>query len=994
MAESPPLPQIEELLQHSGWLRRLAQRLVGEDMAEDLLQDTWLAALRRPPRAAESLPAWLATVLRNRAADHHRAGRRQRAWRERTESLPAVQTKPEDLAHQVELQTELSQEVLQLSEPLRQVILMRYFQGLPPRKIAAELDITVEAVRKRQQRALGLLRRRLAERHSGDWGETRVLFLPLAGGGGAPPVLPLLTKWSVPLMKKPLSSLAMVLLCLLGAAGIWLALGSRDPSGGPSPAQTIETAADREEAEKAAGAAQRDEIRREIASPVAEDPETLVLRGRVVDALRRPISGAWVCENAEGRTTTTGPDGSFEIETRRISRWRNSSIWAFREGYSLEGVPVPDGSATLIQLPPHKRRPVQVLDMETDTPIAGAEADLLIPVGDHQDWRADSPPLKWQSVPAKLAPSDAMGILVLPSFSGEIRVVRRGFETSIGTIERDDRVASALAGTPETVLLRRTGLDWKVRFVQDDGTPWSNSLLRLGKVTSRTDPDGWAPIPSMARWLGRGMAIQVGNRTWEFSLKEESMGFTGIRILPGATFRTSHSPVTGRISDSGGLSFQDLEVATALGKGTRNPERWSWQAVEADGTFRIRAGWQALRMGVLVRERESNRIIHFQRVVDKDQVLISLAEPLPVHLEVVSDNPASLDGSRVQLRAEQWGHSGPYLAPLLNGAADFHLRPGKYFVEFQAKEGKVSSKLNPIWVAAGKQDFSLKLGALRDVQGRVICKGEPVFPCKIQLVSRARGYSDWYATVHTDSEGRFRLHGIPDRPLSASLYPQDPWLAQHYNWNRQLPPNEDSWEIQLPYSELRIELTDHAGFQASQIFATCLDIETGEGLRSHWPPVMDLTHGPAEFRLTPCVLRLSDTGADFRRLHPREIVAAENESRTVQLRWEPLGILTVAISDYRCWQIDVEPECAPLDGQDPTHGYASEAFQVHGTHAAKLAPGKWRMTFRGPILDNSGEESVILLGEGEWSFETTVLAGVEQFLRLEISDDGNLVRVE
>jgi DNA-directed RNA polymerase specialized sigma24 family protein len=41
---------VERLLAQSGWARRLARRLVqDQDQAEDVLQETWVAALERPP---------------------------------------------------------------------------------------------------------------------------------------------------------------------------------------------------------------------------------------------------------------------------------------------------------------------------------------------------------------------------------------------------------------------------------------------------------------------------------------------------------------------------------------------------------------------------------------------------------------------------------------------------------------------------------------------------------------------------------------------------------------------------------------------------------------------------------------------------------------------------------------------------------------------------------------------------------------------------------
>src|SRR5512140_3109750 len=77
----------EELLVHTAWLRRLALRLVGDaDVADDLVQETWIAAVRRSPEARDSLRPWLAKVLRD-AFRMRARGEGRRAAREHAASL-------------------------------------------------------------------------------------------------------------------------------------------------------------------------------------------------------------------------------------------------------------------------------------------------------------------------------------------------------------------------------------------------------------------------------------------------------------------------------------------------------------------------------------------------------------------------------------------------------------------------------------------------------------------------------------------------------------------------------------------------------------------------------------------------------------------------------------------------------------------------------------------------------------------------------------------
>ncbi|MFQ4150133.1 RNA polymerase sigma factor [Arthrobacter sp. LAPM80] len=72
---SSPLPPFEVLVStHGATVLRVCRVLVGAGDADDLWQETFLAALRAYPTAAEVLnwQAWLVTIARNKAVDHHR----------------------------------------------------------------------------------------------------------------------------------------------------------------------------------------------------------------------------------------------------------------------------------------------------------------------------------------------------------------------------------------------------------------------------------------------------------------------------------------------------------------------------------------------------------------------------------------------------------------------------------------------------------------------------------------------------------------------------------------------------------------------------------------------------------------------------------------------------------------------------------------------------------------------------------------------------------
>src|SRR5690348_10304935 len=102
-SESLPLPDPgratpEDLLAHAAWVRRLAGALVGDaHVADDVVQDTWLAALRHPPAADRPVRPWLARVVAN-VASNRRRGDRRRADHESTPRPDGVVPSPREIA--------------------------------------------------------------------------------------------------------------------------------------------------------------------------------------------------------------------------------------------------------------------------------------------------------------------------------------------------------------------------------------------------------------------------------------------------------------------------------------------------------------------------------------------------------------------------------------------------------------------------------------------------------------------------------------------------------------------------------------------------------------------------------------------------------------------------------------------------------------------------------------------------------------------------------
>src|SRR5262245_1227852 len=132
------VPDMQLLLAHSAWIRALARRLVGEGAgADDLVQETWLAALERPPAAVRSERGWLAGVLANLARENRRGEARLRMRERRVAAGAEGRSEPSaaDTFEAASTGRELADLVLALEEPFRTAILLRYYEDLPPRRI-------------------------------------------------------------------------------------------------------------------------------------------------------------------------------------------------------------------------------------------------------------------------------------------------------------------------------------------------------------------------------------------------------------------------------------------------------------------------------------------------------------------------------------------------------------------------------------------------------------------------------------------------------------------------------------------------------------------------------------------------------------------------------------------------------------------------------------------------------------------------------------------
>ena len=177
----PTAIRLEALLREQRWLSGLARSLVADaNEADDVVQETLVRALEKGPRRREALGAWLRTVTRNIAFKTYRGTARRSAREEeaaKPERLPAAF----DLVAKGETLEKLTSAVLELPETAREIILLRYYEGLSNAEIAERLGIGVGAVRMRVHRAQAQLKTALDRSSDGDRSAWMAGIAALAG---------------------------------------------------------------------------------------------------------------------------------------------------------------------------------------------------------------------------------------------------------------------------------------------------------------------------------------------------------------------------------------------------------------------------------------------------------------------------------------------------------------------------------------------------------------------------------------------------------------------------------------------------------------------------------------------------------------------------------------------------------------------------------------------------------------------------------------------
>ena len=390
----PRLPQepaspdaLGALLANATWLRALAQQMLADrGLADDAVQETWVAALRAGGEVAIERP-WLARVVRNFALQRGRA-ESARKRREVSVARPERTPSAEDVVARAELHAKLVQAVLALEEPYRATILWRYFENLSAEQIAARAGIDPATVRSRVARAREKLRAALMA--NGGEAPERWLTALLPYGSSAA-VAPMVVGGGVlaglggTLMSTKLA-VGVCATLLLAAVLVWRGFLSDEPARVQEPASVaasavlVEAPRSASELDLTSAADRRAAVTAESTSNDSKAAAAATWHGLVrSDAGLTPIEGARIAYRRGSEIDSYTPEqsatrmregtrsdsqGRFELP---ISIDREDGLWITAEGhfdFKLSAGDLPRDGATPIEvaLAPLGRIELEIVD--------------------------------------------------------------------------------------------------------------------------------------------------------------------------------------------------------------------------------------------------------------------------------------------------------------------------------------------------------------------------------------------------------------------------------------------------------------------------------------------------------------------------------------------------------------------------------------------------------------------------------------------------------
>ncbi|MEM9379980.1 MAG: sigma-70 family RNA polymerase sigma factor [Planctomycetota bacterium] len=479
----------EWIAEHGRFLRRVARALLtDETLVDDAVQDAWVEALAvAPPR---NPGGWLVHVTRRMAARARRTAADRRGREQvvaRPESLPATDA----VVAQAEIVRRVAALVSELPDPFRQTLLLRFWEGLPPRVVAARLRVPVATVRSRTRRALERLRADLnASRGSEptDWRESLAVLAGPAALGLHPRSAPVVHVLGATAMKsKHLVLLLMVL--LVATIGVLIVEVDRsgsagEPSDGPVVERPVQLARAPAPVIATGPTAARSPLNPEPGAVAATARPFFLVR--VVDLDDAPVPRAHVFAGDDPDSMhlvgATDEEGRLAVDRTAGPRWVAASEGSWARSPFFPAPPA-EGSTITLQLA-LRGVPLEVrVTREDGDPVEGArvragreeEVDYRLPGG-----------ATGRTAPWTLERTDDRGIA---RFTGlrpgwlRVRVDAEGSAptTAFATLE--------LGTEPSIDVTLRGGFTVAGRIVDERGRPVGGAVVRRGSGEPSTVTD-------------------------------------------------------------------------------------------------------------------------------------------------------------------------------------------------------------------------------------------------------------------------------------------------------------------------------------------------------------------------------------------------------------------------------------------------------------------------------------------------------------------------
>jgi len=564
----PDSARLELLLSEIGWLDSLARTLAREpELAEETVQETYLAALQRGPAHAANLRGWLATVARNVVRKRRRGEARRRAREEAWSDGRPREVSAEEAERAFALRHDLARAVLALDGPLRQAVVLRFVHGLSLREVAERLDAPLSTVDGHVRRALGILRARLERDGRFDPRSRALLLVPLARRARAA------------LLAVGLSAAALVALVAVQLP--------RAPRGAlaPSGALAARASGRPEVAASLAGAARI--ARAPASAPFPGPPAGGSLTVNVRDRAGQPVAGVfvrpWLAETSRRRPLLPGR----RTDSRGRAEWGELEAGRYRLAFdrlrSIE-VTVEPGRESVATRTLAGRAARGVVVDAGGAPIAGAELWLSPqPAG----WFEAGAWVAGEVEDVPVARTDAEGGFAIPALGDAFLLGVRASGFAPGPTLRLSSLAEHLEDLRVTLaepggraagqVLDPEGRPLAGALVTCDGTSFGAPLLgRVTDGTGRFELDGvprgdlalraWAP--GLAAWRGT------------LEVPERGDAFLVVRLESGPS-------VSGTVRDEAGQPIAGAHVFAAERETWRAPDPWEGGTTFTDGAGRF-----------------------------------------------------------------------------------------------------------------------------------------------------------------------------------------------------------------------------------------------------------------------------------------------------------------------------------------------------------------------------------------------------------------------